>query len=479
MDKTPQVLRFFLLGNDITSKFLLAVFYHELQGPHVFIRESFISPTLVQSASSLLDESTGANHFNVMDNLLYVVLQGKEPIEIRSGVSIHLAFTVMFSVVEKGWETVILQRLTDFLQIGQDQIRIIHEMPGNEETIRAIADSGAKRKRNCPTVACASHYRRVGQRRPLMIEMSSYRVKPLTTVETISKVMVIEIGDLPIARNMGLIPSLSSNKLQNLAHQVITAQQTGVLENVLNVTIGTLMVTQSKGVIGYGNTSSVKPGNLIYIRPHTLSVLVQPSDGEVGKELPIQPQLVFLDEQGYDEPWRCTQAETQDGYVSFSNLAVLISGSNWHFIFTVTSPPGVNFTARSRSFAVLPGTWSERLAILLAASLCSAVSWLALCCLVCCWFKKSRSRKTKLEEISESQTNDQKNHIHISSKRQRSQVETEQEGSVMGEDMRMKVMLGKLNQLPHQSLNGVSRRKVSHRAAREEDGSREEAAVNI
>lgn len=36
----------------------------------------------------------------------------------------------------------------------------------------------------------------------------------------------------------------------------------------------------------------------------------------------------------------CTHVETQDGYVSFSNLAVLISGSNWHFIFTVTFPPG-------------------------------------------------------------------------------------------------------------------------------------------
>lgn len=38
-------------------------------------------------------------------------------------------------------------------------------------------------------------------------------------------------------------------------------------------------------------------------------------------------------------------------------------------------------------------------------------------------------------------------------------------------------MLAKLNQLPHQSLNGVSRRKVSHRVVREEGGSREEAAV--
>ena len=37
-------------------------------------------------------------------------------------------------------------------------------------------------------------------------------------------------------------------------------------------------------------------------------------------------------------------------------------------------------------------------------------------------------------------------------------------------------MLAKLNQLPHQSLNGVSRRKVSHRVVRGEGGRREEAA---
>lgn len=45
------------------------------------------------------------------------------------------------------------------------------------------------------------------------------------------------------------------------------------------------------------NTSNFKTGNLIYIRPYALSVLVQPSDGEVGKELPVQPQLIFVDKQ--------------------------------------------------------------------------------------------------------------------------------------------------------------------------------------
>ncbi|XP_014638036.1 PREDICTED: fibrocystin-like [Ceratotherium simum simum] len=296
VDQTPQVLRFFLLGNKSTSKLLLGVFYHELQSPHVFVGESFIPPTLVQSTSSLLDEPIGSNYFSIMDNLLYVVLQGREPIEIRSGVSIHLALTVMFSILEEGWEIMILEKLIDFLQVDQNQIRLIHEMPGNEATLKAIADSRAKRKRNCPTVTCASQYR-VGQRRPLMMETSSYRVPPPTTMEPIPKVMVIEIGDLPSVRSTGLIPSLSSNKLQNLAHQVIIAQQTGVLENVLNITIGGLLVTQLKGLVGYGNTSSFKTGNLIYTRPYALAVLVEPSDGEVGKELVVQPQLVFLDKQ--------------------------------------------------------------------------------------------------------------------------------------------------------------------------------------
>ncbi|XP_023383464.1 fibrocystin-like [Pteropus vampyrus] len=499
VNQTPQVLRFFLLGNKSTSKLLLAVFYHELQSPHVFLGESFIPPTPVQSISSLLNESIGSNYFSIMDNILYVVLQGEKPIEIRSGASIHLAFTVMFPVLEKGWEIMTLERLTDFLQVSQDKIKFIHDMPGNEATLKAIADYRAKRKRNCPTVPCASHYR-VGQRRPLMMEMSSCRVPAPTSMETVSKVLVLEIGDLPTVRSTGLIPSLSSNKLQNLAHQIITAQQTGVLENVLNMTIGALLVTQSKGVIGYRNTSNFKVENLIYIRPYALSVLVQPSNGEVGKVLPVQPQLIFLDKKNRrieslgppSEPWAisvslegtsdsvlkgCTLAETQDGYVSFSNLAVLISGSNWHFIFTVTSPPGANFTARSRSFAVLPATRSERSTIILAVSLCSMVSWLALCCLVCCWFKRNKSRKIKNEDISESQTNDQKNHSHVSSKHQGSQVETDKEDPIVGEDMRMKVMLGKLNELPHQSLNGVSRRKVSRRAVQEEGGSREGAAV--
>ncbi|KAL6078573.1 hypothetical protein STEG23_011142, partial [Scotinomys teguina] len=414
-EQTPPLLHFSLLSNRSTSKLILAVFYNQIQSPHIFFEKKLIPPTPVQSASSLLDESAGANYFDVMNNLLYVVLQGGEPVQIHSSVSIHLAFTVTFSVLEKGWERAMIESLTSFLEIHPNQIKFTLEMPGTKETLKAIANSRGKRKRNCPTVTYDGASTRFSQRRPLMAEMMSYRITPTTSEETFSKVIVIEIGDLPSVRSNEFIPSFLSNRLQNVAYQVITAQQTGVLENVLGMTVGALLVTQSEGVTGYRNVSSLRTENLIYTRPFVLSMLVQPSDGEVGIDLPVQPQLVFLDEKNQrveslgfpSEPWIIsaslegasdlmlkgyTQAETQDGYVSFSRLSVLISGSNWRFVFTVTSPPGANFTTRSKTFAVLPVVHKERSTIILALSLCSVVSWLALGCLICCWFQKNKNR---------------------------------------------------------------------------------------
>ncbi|XP_008765159.2 fibrocystin [Rattus norvegicus] len=490
-ERTPPFLHFFLLANRRASKLILAVFYNEIQSPYVFLDKSFIPPTPVESAFSLLDEPVGANYFDIMNNLLYVVLQGEEAVEIRSSVSIHLALTVTFSVLEKGWEKAVLESLRGFFQIDQNQIRLTLEMPGNKETLKAIANSEGKRKRSCPTVTCAVPSSRYVQRRPLMAEMASFTITPATTLETFSKVIVFEIGDLPNARDSEFIQSLPSNRLQKLAHQVITAQQTGVLENVLGMTVGALLVAQSEGVTGYRNASSLITGNQIYTRPSVVSILVQPSDGEVGIELPIQPRLIFLDEKNErvealglpSEPWiisvslegtsesmlkGCTQAETQDGYVTFSRLAVLTSGSNWHLVFTVTFPPGTNLTARSKTFAVLPVAGKERSTIILALSLCSVASWVALSCLICCWFKKSKTRKIKPEDISESQAKEQKKNTHISSKPRELQVKTAKEDAMMGEDMRMKVMEGRQNQFSQHSMDGVSKRKVSRRAVPEE-----------
>lgn len=52
------------------------------------------------------------------------------------------------------------------------------------------------------------------------------------------------------------------------------------------------------------NGSRQHPGTWLYVRPYNLSVRVQPSDGEIGKQLPVQPQIIFLDKKvGFAPLW--------------------------------------------------------------------------------------------------------------------------------------------------------------------------------
>ncbi|KAG6934166.1 polycystic kidney and hepatic disease 1 (autosomal recessive), partial [Chelydra serpentina] len=174
---------------------------------------------------------------------------------------------------------------------------------------------------------------------------------------------------------------------------------------------------------GAGNGSSLTPGGCLYVRPYNISVLVQPSDGEMEKELPVQPQIIFLDKQGRrvetlglpSEPWVMTaylkgsseavlkghtRVEVRDGRASFMNLAVSNSGSNWYLIFTVISPPGAGFTVKSQPFTIFPISKGEKSTTVLAAVLGSAASVLVMGLLVFCWSKKSKSSKTKIEQAN-------------------------------------------------------------------------------
>ncbi|KAM8998944.1 fibrocystin isoform 1-T1 [Sarcophilus harrisii] len=484
---TPQAMRFYLSGSEKSSK-VLAIFYPELQSPLVFFRGHFIPPTPVLSDSWQESGAAGSNHFSFMDNLLYILLRGDEPVEVHSVVSIHVAFTVTLSITVEGWELAIQQRLAHFLQVGREDIRIVHIIPGGEWTLKTIADAVTKRKHHCPTETFCTSCQSMVQHRRLKRKLKPW-IPPPTDSETNSKVVVTEIGDLSAIGSVKVTPSLSINTLQCLARRIITAQQTGELQEALDMPIEALMISQSAGVVTSGNSSGLETGGVVYIRPYTLSVQVQPSNGEVGIQLPVQPHLVFLDKQGWvveslgppSEPWIVTvslegaaetvlkgqtQSEVHHGQVSFSNLAVSSSGSNWYFLFTVISPPGAKFTARSGPFTVFPVNKGEKSTILMTLVLCSAFSWVALCFLVFCWFKKRKIKKTKTDETSEVQEDDKKkihqnitqHHIHHM-RLQGKLEESEKEATMIQQYMRQKNTPCKMNHLPHQqSLNELSRR---------------------
>ncbi|XP_038628903.1 fibrocystin [Tachyglossus aculeatus] len=477
--QTPPAVRFYLIGSGRAVKVVLTVFYDEPQSPRVFYRESFIPPSPVGSGEG----TVGSNYFSFEDNLLYIVLQGDDPVEVRSGSSMYVAFTVAEAISQEIRILVIQQQLADFLQVSCDHLRVVYYLPGAENNLKGIADNVAKRKRHCPPVAsCPGYWKRTSTRRSLEEKAVGWMWPSHLETATSSTVMIVEIGDPPAEGRTESSPSLSRRTLQGLTHQIITAQQTGKLQKALDLPVEALLVTQPTGTIG--RNASLNTGNLVYIQPHTLSVQTQPSNGEVGKELPVQPHLVFLDKKGRRveilglpwEPWRvqvtlegapemmlqgCTQVEVQDGWVRFTNLAILNSGSNWHLVFNVAFPPGANLTARSRPFVVLPVEERHKSTIIMATVLCSAASWIALCFLVLCWSKKSKTKKPKNGEIAELQMGGNMEHPHLQPRHpthlRRPQERTRQDPRTIREDMEMKTTVGKRDQFCQPTVNGGSR----------------------
>uniref|UniRef100_A0A674ISS1 PKHD1 ciliary IPT domain containing fibrocystin/polyductin n=1 Tax=Terrapene triunguis TaxID=2587831 RepID=A0A674ISS1_9SAUR len=362
---TPPSLRLRLISGQNSTRLLIAIFYDEPRSLHVFMNGNYIPLASSSSSAFLTNAMAGAHSFSFENNLLYILLHGDDPIEIYTSFSLHAAFTIAETIGEEGQRRVV-HRLADFLQIGRDYVRIVQSASGSESTLKVISDNVGKRTRECPPMTpCTAFSSRAGWEKTrtgaasVWVLQSSHAATPL-------RVLIIEIGEPPGLFRNKLVPSLLSDRLKSLASTVINAQQTGDLQRVLELPIDTLMVTQSalsSPLGGRRNGSSLTPGGCLYVRPYNISVLVQPSDGEMEKELPEQPQIIFLDKQGRrvealglpSEPWvmtAClkgsseavlkghTRVEVRDGRASFTNLAISNSGSNWYLIFTVISPPG-------------------------------------------------------------------------------------------------------------------------------------------
>ncbi|XP_075779458.1 fibrocystin isoform X4 [Pelodiscus sinensis] len=420
---TPPTLRLRLISGQNSTRLLIAIFYDEPRSSQVFIKGNYIPLVSSSSSSFSTNAMAGTHYFSFENNLLYILLHGDDPIEIHTGFSLHAAFTISETIGEEGQRRVV-HRLADFLQIGHDDVRIVQSASGSENTLKVIADNVSKRSRQCPPVTSCSAFCNRAVWGKTQTGAASMRVLQPSQSAAPLRVLIIEIGEAPGLLRNEHVPSWPSDRLKSLASAIINAQQVGDLQQALELPIDTLMVTQSalssplEGCAGNG--SSPAPGGCLYVRPYNISVQVQPSDGEMEKELPVQPQIVFLDKQGRrvealglpSEPWVMTAClkgsseavlkghttiEVRDGWASFTNLAISSSGSNWYLIFTVISPPGADFTVKSRPFTIFPIPVGEKSSMVLAAVLGSVASVLVLGLLLFCWSKKSKSNKPKTE----------------------------------------------------------------------------------
>ncbi|OXB53960.1 hypothetical protein ASZ78_006666, partial [Callipepla squamata] len=239
-DLAPLIFRLYLLSGLNSTRLPLAIFYNEPLSLHVFIDGKYISPT---PSSFSWNEGAGTNYFSFEDNLLYVLLHEKEPVEIVTGLSLHVAFTVTEATGKEG-EANIVHQLADFLQIGHDQVRVVHRVLGGESMLEVISDNASKKKFHCPNMTfCTTYHSRSGSQN-LGRRAASTQVMQPSDAAGPSKVLIIEFGDPPGHQKKEFQHSLTIDSLKSLARAIINAHQTGDLQKVLGLPVETLMVNQ-------------------------------------------------------------------------------------------------------------------------------------------------------------------------------------------------------------------------------------------
>ncbi|XP_030304276.1 fibrocystin [Calypte anna] len=413
-DLSPLAFRLSLLSGQNATRLPLAVFYSEPLSLRVFIQGKYVSPT---PSSFSLNGRAGTNYFSFEDNLLYVLLHEKEPVEIVVGLSLLVAFTVT-EAVEEETETNLIHQLADFLKAGHDQVRVVHHGMGGESMLKVISANANKKKYHCPTMAfCSDFHSRSGLQKMGRGSVSSQALQPSDGAGP-SRLLIIELGDPPGHPRS----ELTSESLRSLARTIINTHQAGDLQRGLGLQFDTLMVTEPALLFPEetNHGSRQHSETHLYVRPYNISVQVQPSDGETEKQLPIQPKIIFLDKKGQrvdelghpSEPWvvsahlkgsseavlkGLTQVQVIAGCASFSSLAVSTPGTNWKLVFNVTSPPGAKFTVLSQPFTIFPGSKGVKGSMILVVILSSAASAFILT-LGFCWFKKSKSNKQRTEQ---------------------------------------------------------------------------------
>ncbi|KAE8605431.1 hypothetical protein XENTR_v10015132 [Xenopus tropicalis] len=413
---TPKAMRLQLIGGQETTKLILAFFYNAPQSFLVFSNRRRIPSFLPEAELDFAEKEHGSNFFSFTESLLYVILQGEEPVEIWTNQSIYLALSVAEGT-GKDIQHQLPAQVAKHLNISPSQVSILQILRGSSFTLRDLTNNQAKRNLHCPAALDGSP--RVRVKRDFASNVRHPYKEARNNQETNLDVIILEIISIPDSPQFSTSHWPLSPHYQpiNIADSVISALQTGEMEKMFPMDIESLMVIDPMQDLNGDSKSSVTGGDVaVYVRPHTIHIQEQPCRGYEGKPFLVQPKVTFLDAKGKrvenvghpSNPWYLsvqlknsaisalkgnTTVMIRNGWGNFSNLAISTFGLNWCLIFNVTSPPGVLVSALSQEFAVYPVPAADPDNIFLLVLLSSAGSAIALFLLLCCFFKRKKGAK--------------------------------------------------------------------------------------
>ncbi|XP_040210575.1 fibrocystin-L-like [Rana temporaria] len=282
---SPQSMRLKLLNTDDSKSVLVGIYFSNPQRLDVYVNNVYINPTNIEwkgSSDFTLKEPTyqgqympqlnssvlGENFFDRDYNMLYILVRGSSPVEIRTSPLIVIAFNLPAMTVDQFYGPNLVKNLAAFLKIPASKIRIT----------KIIPEGSRRRKRAAGGLSVS-------------VEISDPPAEQINSTSSNST------GDL------------SYSDFQSMSQNLASAAINGSLSSYLNVTVSSLSVSTpvppptdaawsqvAEQPVESRNQSSSTGNYLATVS--SLKVIREPVAGLHGQVLSQQPSIMAVDSKG-------------------------------------------------------------------------------------------------------------------------------------------------------------------------------------
>ncbi|XP_056378576.1 fibrocystin-L-like isoform X2 [Hyla sarda] len=279
---SPQKLRLQLLNTENTKSVIVGIYYSNPQRLDVYVNNEYVSPTNIQWKGSdytvqaptyqgqympkLNSTVMGENYFDKDYNMLYILVRGSTPVEIRTSPLIVISFNMPAMTEDQFYGANLVQNLAIFLKIPASKIRIT----------KIIREGSSRRKRATGGISVS-----------------------------------VEISDPPVQQtnssSSNATDGLTFTDFQTISQNLASAAINGSLSSQLNVTVSSLSVSQpvpspsdpawSQVAAQEVNRTQESTGSYL-ATVSALKVIQEPVAGIPGERLSQQPSVMAVDSNG-------------------------------------------------------------------------------------------------------------------------------------------------------------------------------------
>ncbi|XP_065139309.1 fibrocystin-L-like [Paramisgurnus dabryanus] len=354
---TPQKLRLMMLNANTTEAVRVAIFYSNPQRLDVYVNDNLVAPTNAQWNPDNTDYTTieptypgeylpsfdsdhGSNFFDPDYNMLYILLCGSQPVQIRTSPLLFVAFNLPAMTEAEFFGPNLVRNLAAFLKVPPNMIRIT----------KIIREGSSARRRRATGLTVE-----IQISQPLIQTISTDNTTS-TTIEDEQQFVILrnaadELGRAAVSGDLSQAigfnvssldmitppPPSSDPSWSQVATQEVTREDPQ-LESVS--TVSSLIIVVQPVAALYPGPLSVQPsimavdaeGNCVSVGVTSLAILAELKDANGNPAEGLSGNTFIL----FNGCW-----------ANYTDLSILNTGVNLKLAFTLNE-----WNAESRSFTV-------------------------------------------------------------------------------------------------------------------------------